>query len=471
MLLRQILNEDLGCASYLVACGGEAAIIDPQYDIAPYLQLAELHGLRITRVLETHDHADHVSGHGRLVAATGATVHAPQGTGAAYPHEVVRDGDVVAVGNVRIHVIGAPGHRPEHVAYGIEDLARGEGIAAIATGDSLLVGDVARPDLAVDPSEGGPALHSTIARLVAMGDEIEVLPGHVGGSLCGSDRLSGRPTSTIGYEKAHDPLVCEPDPQAFTEQLLEGLKPRPPHVDHVVSRNRAAFSATWVDPAPLQPADVAAAIEQGAAVIDVRSVDAFHAGHVPGSAMVPAGEPGVGTRAAMQVEPDRRIVLVAGGQGQARAVTGLLHAVGLDDTIGFLDGGIDAWRADGREVAGMAAMPIEQLAELLDQDAARDLVVLDVRERDEWEHGIVEGAQLRSLSSLAAEPIHADSWQGRRVAVVCRSGTRAGQAAAMLQRAGVVDVVHVTGGGVPDLPRHGVELHAWDAIESTTTTA
>jgi hydroxyacylglutathione hydrolase len=151
VFFRQVLHEDLGCASYLVADGGEAAVIDPRWDVEDYLALADEHGFRIPHVLETHNHADHVSGKGRLQKATGAVIHVPAGAGVAFEHEPMADGDAVAVGGVRIEALATPGHRPEHTAYVISDAARGEEPWLVVTGDSLFVGDVARPDLSVEP--------------------------------------------------------------------------------------------------------------------------------------------------------------------------------------------------------------------------------------------------------------------------------------------------------------------------------
>jgi glyoxylase-like metal-dependent hydrolase (beta-lactamase superfamily II)/rhodanese-related sulfurtransferase len=459
MLVRQVINEDLGCASYLVACGGEAAVIDPQYEIEPYLELAALHGLRITRVLETHDHADHVSGHGRLADATGATIHAPAGSGATYPHETVADGDVIAFGNARIHVLATPGHRPEHVAYGIEDLGRGEGIAAIASGDSLLVGDVARPDLAVDPGEGGPALHDSIARLLDLGDHVEVLPGHIGGSLCGSDRMSGRTTSTIGYERRMQPLLSVTDPSTFTDELLEGLKARPPHVDHVVARNRGALHAHVATPVPLSIDDVVGLIRSdGAAIVDLRDEDAQHDAHIPGSASVPMTETGIGTRTSTQVDPRRPVVLLLDDAADAERVAMRLGSVGIDDVRGWIDGGFAAWREAGLPVARTRSMHVSEFAQLVRDGIPDDLVVVDVRDPSEWRQGVLGGSQLTSLASIAAGGFDASELAGRRVALICLSGSRAGQAAALLERAGVTGMLHVAGGGVLDLPGLGVAL-------------
>src|SRR5688500_10468553 len=168
MLFRQIVHEDLGCASYLVgdSSANVAAIVDPQWDIDPYLRLSRLHGVRIEHVLETHNHADHVSGHGRLASATGATIHVHEGAGAEYPHEAFSDGWRLELGTVVVEAVHTPGHRPEHTCFALRDRGRGGELWAVLTGDSLFVGDVARPDLAIEPREGAAEIfHSLHERL------------------------------------------------------------------------------------------------------------------------------------------------------------------------------------------------------------------------------------------------------------------------------------------------------------------
>src|SRR5215208_4313910 len=201
-LFRQIIHEDLGCGSYLLgdASAGIAAVVDPQWNIDPYLRLSRLHGVRIEHVLETHNHADHVSGHGRLARATGATIHIHGLAEAEYPHESIGDGWTLRLGTVEIEAIHTPGHRPEHTAFAVRDVPSGRPWALL-TGDSLFIGDVARPDLAVEPREGAAEMFRSLhERLLALPDEVEVWPAHLGGSLCGGSGLDLKSSSTIGFE-------------------------------------------------------------------------------------------------------------------------------------------------------------------------------------------------------------------------------------------------------------------------------
>src|SRR5919197_1075316 len=207
MLFRQLLHEDLGCASYLIADGGKAAVIDPKWEIEDYLALAAEQELVIAHVLETHNHDDHLSGRGRLAAATGATLHVPEDADVDYEHEQLADGDTLELGDVRITALATPGHRPEHMAFLVEDRSRAERPWLVLTGDALFVGDVGRPDLAVDEEDGARGLFRSTRRLLELDDVTELWPRHIGGSLCGGGDMSEKPSSTIGFERRTNELL------------------------------------------------------------------------------------------------------------------------------------------------------------------------------------------------------------------------------------------------------------------------
>src|SRR5213079_2764662 len=218
MLFRQITHDDLGCASYLI--GDEdaevAAVVDPRFEIDEYLRLARYMRVRIEHILETHNHADHVSGHGRLAAATGATIHIHRDAAPDYDHEPFDDGWELDLGGVRVTAIHTPGHRPEHTAFALTDSARGAEPWAVLSGDSLFVGDIARPDLAVDREEGARGVfHSLHDGLLALPSDTEVWPGHLGGSLCGGPGMDMKVASTIGFERAHSELLNVVDEDEF----------------------------------------------------------------------------------------------------------------------------------------------------------------------------------------------------------------------------------------------------------------
>jgi hydroxyacylglutathione hydrolase len=446
MLFRQIIHEDLGCASYLVgdASTGVAAIVDPQWDVVPYLRLARLHGLRIEHVIETHNHADHVSGHGRLARATDATIHVSELAGAAYPHEPLADGSVIRLGEVEVEAVHTPGHRPEHTSLLLRDRERGDEPWAVLTGDSLFVGDVARPDLAIEPRDGAAEIFASLRdRLLSLPDSVEVWPGHIGGSACGSAGMDHKTSSTIGFERRHNRAVGFDSVEAFVEDAVADLGQRPPNVEHVVALNRGPLLEDLGTPAPLSPRAVEAAIAEGALLVDARTNEQFDEAHIPGAISASAADTGFATKVGHVVAPDRELIVVAASDGYEREAAELLGAVGLA-VRGFLAGGMTAWRSEDRPVERIELIGPDALSERI-ADGGEPLV-LDVRDDDEFAAGRIPGSVhipypqlVGRLSELPAD---------REIAVVCSGGKRSGLAASILQREGFERVVHVGRGGV-----------------------
>ena len=455
MLFRQVLNDDLGCASYVIADGGEAAVVDPKWEIEEYLELADDHGFRIAHILETHNHADHVSGHGRLAASTGATIYAPSKAGVEYDHVPLANGDTVAVGEVLIKVVETPGHRPEHLAYTVADASRADEPWLVLTGDSLFIGDVARPDLAVEPDEGARGLFNSVNRLLGLDDYAEAWPGHIGGSLCGGAGMSRKPGSTIGFERRFNPLLRSGDEDEFVRALTEKLAPQPPNFKKIVELNRGSLLTEAAALEPLAPARVREYLEGGATLVDGRDPREFDAAHIPGSLNVTMVKAAVGTRAAWVVDPESEVVVIASGDEDARRLGRMLEAVGFRRIAGHLAGGIAAWREAGLEIGSTPAIDVQSLAERL---RAGDVRLLDVRDDDEWWEGHVEGSlhvpYYRLRDGVPAEV----SANGKPLAVVCSVGNRSSIAVSLLKRAGLRDLVHVADGGVADLADEGIEL-------------
>lgn len=244
MILRPFLYEPTACASYLFGCTthGRLAVVDPHVELVDeYLAGAERIGAPIVAVLETHVQADHVSGLPALVAATGATAHLPAGAAVDFPHRALADGDVVDLGNTVVTAVATPGHAPAHAAFVVADRRRGtEEPWLVFTGDSLLVGDVGRPDLHAhgDPLAMARLQHASLARLMELPDHVLVYPSHFGGSVCGR-ALSGNPFSTIGFERRHNAALAHEDAGAFAAALVSGLPPAPEGQHAIVAANRA----------------------------------------------------------------------------------------------------------------------------------------------------------------------------------------------------------------------------------------
>ena len=422
LLFRQFVDEDLGCGSYLVgdSAAGRAVVVDPSFAIEPYEEAAAEAGVRIERVLETHTHADHVSGHGRFSIEHGLPVAIHPLAETAYPSEPLVDGDELTVGDVRIRVLHTPGHRPEHCAFLVDD-------QLALTGDSLFIGDAARPDLAVPAREGAEDLFHSLERLSGLGDGVAVYPGHVAGSLCGANMSSER-SSTIAQERTSNAALRFRDVQEFVLESASVATPRPPTTERVVALNRGPWVARPDDPAPLDDAG-------GATVLDVRPFPAYAGGHVPGAISVPESGSSFGTRAGFVLVPGERVVLHAASRDEALAAARKLWAVGILEIEGFV--------LAPQAPETIDAVSVRDLKRLLHESQVQ---VVDVREASERDEGYIPGSTnipyrlLRRLGPGALE-------RSRPVVTVCESGARASIAASLLQREGF-DVRPVAEGGV-----------------------
>lgn len=446
MLFRQVIHEDLGCASYLVGDrgAGEAIVVDPQWDVEPYLRLARLHGLRITHVLETHNHADHVSGHGRLAQATEATIHIHELAEAEYPHEPFTDGWKLRIGEVEVEALHTPGHRPEHTCFLVRDEARGAEPWAVLTGDSLFVGDVARPDLAIEPRDGAADLYRSLnEKLFTLPAEVEVWPGHLGGSLCGGSTLDMKSSSTIGFEADHNRFTRFDDGEQFVADAVATLTAKPPNVELIVGLNRGPLVERLSTPAPLGPHAVEAAVAGGAIVVDARTNEQFDEAHIPGAISASAQDTGFATKVARAVPADAELIVVAASSGYELEAAELLAAVGLRVT-GYLDGGMTSWRVEGREVERIEMLDPDELAARL--ESGDPPLVLDVRDAGEFADGHIPGSTHIPYEELRER--FGELPRDREVAVVCSGGKRSGLGASILKREGFERVTHVAKGGV-----------------------
>lgn len=441
MLFRQIIHEDLGCASYLVADreSGVAVVVDPQWDIEPYRRLAQLHGVRIGHVLETHNHADHVSGHGRLARACGAEIHIHELAGAQYEHEAFSDGWRLQLGDLIVEAIHTPGHRPEHTAFLLHDAGRDGAPWALLTGDSLFVGDVARPDLAVEPREGAADMFRSLhERMLVLDDEVEVWPGHVGGSLCGGSGLDLKTSSTIGFERRHNAALQIAEQGEFVEQALASLGDKPPNVEQIVALNRGPLVETFGTPAALTPHEVEVAVAEGAVVIDGRTNEQFDEAHIGGALSASSYDTGFATKVSKVVPEGADVIVVAASDGDERDAAELLAAVGMA-VRGFLAGGMTAWRIEERPVARIELIEPDELAARADDKEPP--LILDVRGESEYAAEHIPGSTHIPYGELPGRL--GELPRERQIATICRGGKRSGLAASILQREGFEDVVHV----------------------------
>jgi hydroxyacylglutathione hydrolase len=430
MILEQVLTRDLGCAAYVVGCDHihEAIVVDPPLYVEPVLEVCRRHGLQLVGVIETHTHADHVGGHGVLASTLGTWVATHPLGEPAYPSRPIVDGDRITLGHVALDVLHTPGHRPEHCCIAVSDLDRGDEPWVLLTGDSLFVGDIARPDLAIAGSEGAEGLYRSLHhRLAGLGDGVEVFPGHVAGSLCGR-AMSARTSTTLGFERHHNRMLAEMPPAEFVRLANENLAQKPPTMVRVVELNRGPLLTA--EPVARRLTELPA----GAQLLDVRPATEVAAGHLAGSIGVPVAIAGFANRAGFVLDPAREVVVLAGSPAEGADAIRLLAAVGFD-RLALSDQGLPAG-APTERFRPIAAAELEDPS----------LQVIDVREADEQDE-TVPGALLIPYRELASADLSSLDLS-RPVATVCNSGVRAAVAATLLARRGFSDVRPVLEGGM-----------------------
>jgi glyoxylase-like metal-dependent hydrolase (beta-lactamase superfamily II)/rhodanese-related sulfurtransferase len=435
VLFEQFIDDDLGCGSYVVGDehSGVAVVVDPAYAIERYLDACERRNVRLVGVLETHTHADHVSGHGRLALEHGLPVRIHAAAEAAFAHEPLADGTEIELGDVVVRTLHTPGHRPEHCSFAVIDRSRGDEPWLVLTGDSLFVGDAARPDLAVEAEDGADGLFYSLRRLVDLGDGVEVYPGHVAGSLCGA-AMSSKASTTIGFERRYNHALAESHDD-FLAKAVGVQPPRPPNMEHIVELNRGPFL-------PARPPLAHVDDPGDAVVLDVRPAHDFAAGHRAGALNVPVSGSSFGTKAAF-VLPEAPLVLDAADEAEAVQAAGALQAVGIFDIAGWREGSGDE---------RLAPVTMEELERRL---AADEICLLDVREADERDRGSIPGS--RHLPYRVARQAAENGLCGARpIVTICSTGARAAVAASVLRAAGL-DARPVLDGGIDEWRARGGE--------------
>ena len=451
MILERIFTPGLAQVGYLVGDeeAGVAAAIDPRRDAGEFVALAARLRVKIVAVLETHVHADFVSGALELASATGAPIYLSEFGEQRFAHVPMRNAENVDIGRLRLQALWTPGHTPEHMAYLLIDRDKGDDPIALFSGDALFVGDVGRPDLLGEDQTRKLAerLYYTVTdRLSRLDDAVVVYPGHTGGSSCGK-KIGDDPQTTIGRERVSNYAFAPQDRDAFVSAILDGMPPPPTYYPHLKRVNAAGAAplGDLPDGRAIDAAGVARMQTSGALVVDARDPEAFGAGHVPGAFFAGLGPnflPWMGWLAPY----DRDLVLVLDDETRYEEARTELRRIGLDRVAGYLDGGMDAWRADAQPVECLPQLSVCELADRLAGKQGRP-VVLDVRSDDEWRAGHIAGAAHRfggELAQGAAAP--EETAAARDVAVICGSGYRSSVAASVLLARGQRNLINVAGG-------------------------
>lgn len=448
MMFEQFYLESLGHASYLVGdeATGCALVVDPRRDVDVYLDCARIHGLRIAYAMDTHGHADYVSGLSELRRRQDMEILGYAGAELGYDHLAVHDGQVIEMGDVAFEIMHTPGHTPEHVSLLVYHRASGSQPVLLLSGGALLVGDVGRPYALGTPEEirdatqaTGRTLNKLLGRL---GDDVAVYPTHVRGSLSGS-RCRGRLWSTIGAERrSNSTLAAITGGSPSAEQLLLGGLPAvPPYCRRLRSQNLSGppVQDLWEPPA-LVPGEFARHRDAGAIVLDARSPEDFAGGHIPGALNVGLG-PSFATWAGTVVPDRARVLLVLDRPADLWEASWQLLRVGYGLPEGWLAGGMAGWARSGGDLGLLPVMDVHELRARLSADAVH---VLDVRQPGEWSAGHIPDATFITGAEL---PGRLAELPGRKpLAVVCATGYRSSVAASVIAREGRSHVFNVAGG-------------------------
>ena len=436
----------LAHASYMVSSEGVAAVIDPQRDVDLYIEAAAKDGLKIEHVIETHLHADFVSGHRELAERTGARIYLGEGSGAKFPHTAVKNGSSIQFGKCQLDFLQTPGHTVESVSVVMIDLSSPERPRAVFTGDTLFVGDVGRPDLSGDqtPQELAAMLYKSLhEKLLNLPDETEIFPAHGAGSLCGRQMGSER-SSTIGKERKTNYALQARNSEEFIRLLTDGLPPRPEYFGRDVEMNRQGAAALDQIPAPVpvRARELLGLQSEGAIALDTRPAMQFAVAHVPGSIHVAlSGQ--YASWAARILGLDKQIILIGEDADHLRESQLRLARVGIEDVRAYLEDGITGWIAEGFEADYMPQLTVQEFAELLDKEK-NQITVLDVRERGEVEAGAIDGSVRIPLGQLQDRTGELE--RDKLLVVHCKGGYRSSIATSLLRRAGFRDIANLTGG-------------------------
>jgi glyoxylase-like metal-dependent hydrolase (beta-lactamase superfamily II)/rhodanese-related sulfurtransferase len=467
MYFQQFYLTCLAQASYLIGSEGEAVVVDPQRDVDLYLDEAKAQGLEIKHVIETHLHADFVSGHRELAARIGAKIYLGAAAGAKFDHVAVRDGDELAVGKLRLRFLETPGHTPESICILLTDTEVADHPTKVLTGDTLFIGDVGRPDLSPThtPRELAGLLYDSLRdKLMTLPDDVEVYPAHGAGSLCGKN-LSPERWSTIGKQRQFNYALQEMSREAFVNMLTAELPERPEYFaeDAAINRDGPALLAESAATTALSPHAAFAKLEAGAVALDTRPASLFGAGHLPGSINIGLGGQ-FATWAATVIGLHQSLVIVAEDDEKVEESTLRLSRVGIENVAGYLQGGVEAWEAAGLPLETTPQVSVHQL-----QEHRGEWQVLDVRRIGEYRASHLPGAIHQPLDTLS-KALEGGALPGvdrnKPVAVHCKGGYRSSAACGLLQAHGYREVYNVVGG-----------LDAWvasglpveDAVESCST--
>ncbi len=440
MYFNQISVTGLGCQSYCIGCPAAKAmmVVDPKRDIQDYLDIAQQEGMNITHIVNTHLHADHISGDQELAAATGADIYINDSVEINYPHKNAAHGDTFTLGAAKIEVLHTPGHTPNSISLVVTDTSRSKDPQMILTGDLLFVGDVGRPDLpgAEILDDQVKNLYNSLYKTLAdYPDHLEVYPAHGEGSLCGRG-MSPKKSSTLGYERSANHMLQFDSFEAFKEDITSAFPVRPKSFTHIIETNRkgADLLGVCAMDKPLTPAQFEDLMQdENTLVMDTRSSAAYGGFHIPGSVNI-GFEKQLANWVGMVIDPMAELLLVVDDREAYDRMVTELHRIGYDIILGYLSGGINAWLMSGR--------PVEQLERMLGPDCP---LIIDVRTPAEWNSGRIHQAKHLPLTQIMNGTMP-EVDKDTDIILQCGTGYRSNIAASFLKKAGFTRLKSLAGG-------------------------
>lgn len=449
MYFKQFYLACLAHASYLIGSDGAAAVVDPQRDVDEYIAEAEAQGLEIKYVIETHLHADFVSGHQELADRTGAEIVFGEKANASFEHRAVRDGEEIKLGKVTLRFIETPGHTPEGICVLVTDTEVSDQPQKILTGDTLFIGDVGRPDLAggkgYTPQMMAEMMYDSLhGKILKLPDEVEVYPAHGAGSMCGRN-MSKETSSTIGEQRKFNYALKPMTKEQFVSLMTADLPEAPAYFprDAEINRSGARGLSELSPPQPLSPKEVSELRDRGHVLLDVRSANDFGAGHVPGSVNIGLGGQ-FAIWAGSLLALNASIVVIADTVAQVDESVVRLARVGIENVKGYLEGGVDNWRQAGFPLDSIPQVSVNELKDKL--ASTTDLQVVDVRRPAEYGSGHVPRALNAPLNTLDQTAAQLPFAKDKPTAVICAGGYRSSAAASLLEKLGFTNLLNVSGG-------------------------
>jgi glyoxylase-like metal-dependent hydrolase (beta-lactamase superfamily II)/rhodanese-related sulfurtransferase len=445
MLLKHYFVEKIAHSSYILAGQKSCAVIDPQRDIELYLREARQMGFQITHILQTHLHADFISGHMDLAKETGAKIYIAKSANCKFEHVPLVEDDTIAFENIDLRVLETPGHTPEHLSFVVTDKNRGESPIGVFVGDTLFVGDVGRPDLFPDMAKdlAGKLYHSLHDKLLKLPGYCEVYPAHGAGSLCGRS-MGAKYLTTIGYERQYNPALQIEDKDEFIKSLTEDMPSAPDHFSRCSDINRQGPARVEELPrlARMSLVEFQERMEDADVILlDTRNYLAFGGQHIKGSWHLDLNG-NFPTFAGWVLPIDQDILLIADSDQKAEEAVVWARRVGVDRIVGYLAGGLTGWLTSGLATGSVKQISAEKLHDMVLGDD--DFTLIDVRAQAEFEENHIKGAINIETADLRTEFKGLDPHH--RTILVCSSGNRSSLGTSILAQKGFTKLLNVSGG-------------------------